>query len=118
MNTDAPETIHPEIATRSRSLGPTALLWLSAAVLVGALVGRWTGSQDGPGVALADMAIAGERIAMLTFDGGNAELCAVLHDDSETLMLYRVGPRNSLDQIHRADLPELFRSARAGRPPR
>jgi len=91
--------------------------WLAAALLAGAVVARWAGAPlHAP--ARADTTIAGQDLAVLSFQSGNAELCAVLDDHSEMILLYRIGARGSVDLIHRADLPDLFRRARAGRPPR
>ncbi|MEL7472624.1 MAG: hypothetical protein AAGK04_04840 [Planctomycetota bacterium] len=91
--------------------------WLLAVVLAGALGARLAAPSHEP-MAHASTAVAGDRVALLTADGGSDEICAVLDDRSESILVYRVNNPAGVELIARGDLPSLFRQARAGRPPR
>jgi hypothetical protein len=97
----------------------SAALWGSAFVLLAlivAQVSRLPSGRGGPtGVAMAaamgDVARAGDY-TVLTFNGGNDDVLAVLDGRGEELFLYRVKPVNQLEFISRDRLPDLFAAVR------
>lgn len=92
-------------------------LWVSAGVLAALIVVQGAGLLDAP--AQAEMAITSGSYTMVTTDGGNDEILAVVDSRQESLMIYRSFSNNRVQLLDRENLATLFERARAramGRP--
>lgn len=92
-------------------------LWVSAGVLAALIVVQGAGLLDAP--AHAEMAITSGSYTMVTTDGGNDEILAVVDSRQESLMIYRSFSNNRVQLLDRENLATLFERARAralGRP--
>ena len=100
-----------------RILSTSALLWASAFVLAAMIVVQ-LGKIGGRGsVALAELP-AGDVVSrvgdytVLTFNGGNDDVLAVLDGRAEEIFTYRVKNLNQFEFLGRDKLADLFTAAR------
>lgn len=89
-----------------------AAMWASACV-VAALIIVQAGNLGGAAPARADVVASAGGTTALTFSATNEDLLAVIDGRQETLLLYRVEQRSSLELIRSYNLPATFAEARA-----
>lgn len=111
-----PETVdHAPAAHPSRHAG---WLWISAGVLAALTLIQGAGLLDRP--AMAEMVAEKSGYVLMTTDGGNNQILAVLDERNETILIYTVANRRQILLQDRQPLPEMFIRARAAAnlPPR
>lgn len=92
-------------------------LWVSAGVLAALTLVQGAGLLDS--AASAEMAISSGAYSMITTDGGNDEILAIVDSSQESLLIYRSTNAGAVHLLDREDLAALFERARAramGRP--
>lgn len=85
-------------------------LWASAAVIF-ALILVQAGRTIGAPAAM-DVVSQSGQYTVLTFDGGNADILVVLDGRGEELFYYQVHQQRRFEFLGRADLQEMFTTAR------
>ncbi len=90
---------------------------VGSAIVLAALIVFVLGRDPAP--ARAEMVAHVGDYAVMTTDGGTAELLVIIDNRSEDLLIYRVEKQASVDLYRRYSLSRLFADARAaagGRP--
>ena len=100
--------------TRDRS-GP---LWALAAALTVVAIGRWLpGTPPAPTAAHAALVSSVDDSTILTYSAGNDEdLVMILDQRTETIIVYRTTPRNTMELLQASPAQDLFEQARAAGP--
>jgi uncharacterized membrane protein len=86
-----------------------AALWASAAVIAALILVQ--GSRLTGETARADVVSTTGSLTVLTFEGQNEDLIAVLDARSEQIMLYRVVNRNALELQQSYSVARMFSDA-------
>lgn len=89
-----------------------AALWASAAIILALIIVQAGRLGTPESQARADLVSQSEQYTILTFNGGNEDVVAVLDGRGEELFLYQVKNRTRLEFIGREVLPTLFQNAR------
>ena len=94
---------------------PRSVRWLqaSALVLLGMVLAKAAPLIGGE--ARADMVARSGSYIVMTTDGGNEEVLVVIDERAETVSVYKVVNQQNVQLFQRADLREIFTSARARR---
>jgi len=100
--------------TPGARIGGNAALWASAAVIFAMILVQASRLPALAPEARADMVSQSGQYTILTFNGGNEDIVAVLDGRGEELFLYQVRNRNRFEFIGRQDLRVLFTNARGG----
>jgi hypothetical protein len=97
---------------QARAGGGTAALWASAALILALIIiqaGRLPALDPAANAAMVSQS---GQYTVLTFNGGNEDIVAVLDGRGEELFLYQVRTRSKLEFVGREDLRTLFSTAR------
>src|SRR5438445_620781 len=90
----------------------TAFLWITAAALAVLVVARLGQISLGPS-AQAEMVSQSGDFTIMTTNGGNDDIVAVLDNRSEDLAVYRVENQSAFELYQRVPLQRVFTDARA-----
>jgi hypothetical protein len=96
----------------SRGTPPAALLWTTAAVLA-ALTLVQLGRTSIGSTARAEMVSQTGDFTLMTTNGGNDDVIAVIDNRGEDLTIYRVDNQSALELYQRIGLQQVFTNARA-----
>jgi hypothetical protein len=96
----------------SRGAPPVALLWLTAAVLA-ALTLVQLGRASIGSTARAEMVSQAGDFTLMTTNGGNDDVVAVIDNRGEDLTIYRVDNQSAFEPYQHVSLQQVFTSARA-----
>ena len=87
-----------------------AALWASACVIAALIIVQ--AGRMGETPARADLVSSVGGMTALTFESQSEDLLAVIDGRSESLFVYKVENKNSLDLLRSYSLPTLFSEAR------
>lgn len=97
--------------TSGERIGSLAALWASAFVIA-ALILLQAGRGVGP-EARAEMVSSSGAFTILTANGGTDDVCVILDERNEELLVYRAVAQDRIQFESRVSLREIFVNARA-----